>query len=130
MVSRVGKTGLPGAKVVGAVLVHPYFAGTEDDEMWLYMCHDNEGSQDRRMRPAAEDLGRLGCERVLVFAAEKDHLFDAGRNYVEELKKSGWGGSAELVVNWGMDHCFHLFRPDEEKSRELLHMIASFIQQD
>ncbi|GLT54364.1 hypothetical protein SLA2020_275670, partial [Shorea laevis] len=36
---RVGLIGLPGVKVVGAVLVHPYFGGkhTELDKMWLYM---------------------------------------------------------------------------------------------
>ncbi|MED6120083.1 hypothetical protein PIB30_017710 [Stylosanthes scabra] len=129
VVSRVGKTGLPGARVVGAIMVHPFFGGTEDDHMWLYMCPENEGLQDRRMKPSAEDLKSLGCEKVLVFAAEKDHLFEVGKKYVEELKKSGWSGSAELVLNLGMNHCFHVFDPNEEKARELLQKIASFIQQ-
>lgn len=131
VVSRVGKFGLAGARVVGAVMVHPYFAGTEeDDEMWMYMCKGNEGLGDPRMKPAAEDLARLGCERVLVFQAEKDHLLNCGRNYVEELKKSGWGGSVELLVNWGSEHCFHLFHPQDDKAKELLQNIVSFIQRD
>ncbi|XP_061367123.1 probable carboxylesterase 7 [Gastrolobium bilobum] len=130
LVSRVGKSGLPDVKVVGAILVHPFFAGSEDDEMWLYMFPENEGLDDPRLKPVAEDLGRLGCERVLVFAAEKDHLFHAGRNYVEELKNSGWCGNAELVVNWGLEHCFHLFNPKQEKARELLQKFVSFIQHD
>ncbi|XP_027347828.1 probable carboxylesterase 1 [Abrus precatorius] len=131
LVSRVGKLGLPGVKVVGAILVHPYFAGVkEDDETWMYMCPENEGLHDPRMKPAAEDLARLGCERVLVFAAEKDHLFDSGKKYFEELKKSGWGGSVELVVNWGLEHCFHVRNLEHDKAQELLHKVASFIQQD
>ncbi|KAK7362660.1 hypothetical protein VNO77_04779 [Canavalia gladiata] len=129
LVSRVGKSGLPGVKVVGAILVHPYFSGVrEDDEMWMYMCPGNEGLQDPRMKPSAEDLARLGCERVLVFAAEKDHLFDSGKKYADELKKSGWGGNIELVVNWGLEHCFHIWRPEQDSARELLQNIASFIQ--
>lgn len=88
-------------KIVGAVLVHPYFGGTEDDAMWLYMCRDNNGLQDCRLRPSVEDLRRLGCERVLVFVAEKDHLNGVGKNYVEELRKSGWEGSVEIVENEG-----------------------------
>ncbi|TKY59110.1 carboxylesterase 7 [Spatholobus suberectus] len=119
LVNWVGKFGLPGANVVGAILVHPYFGGVRnDDEMWMYMCPGNEGSEDPRMKPAAEDLARLGCERVLVFVAENDHLFHPGSNYVEELKKSGWGGSVELVQNWGLGHCFHVFDPQHDKAKE------------
>ncbi|PRQ23165.1 hypothetical protein RchiOBHm_Chr6g0258331 [Rosa chinensis] len=50
------------------VMVHPFFGGSAvDDEMWLYMCPENGGVQDRRLRPPAEDLAELGCERVLIF---------------------------------------------------------------
>ncbi|KAF2325345.1 hypothetical protein GH714_026854 [Hevea brasiliensis] len=57
---RVGTIGLPaGVKVVGLILVHPYFGGTED-EMWLYMCPDNRGLDDPRMNPSVEDIGGLG----------------------------------------------------------------------
>ncbi|XP_020212746.1 2-hydroxyisoflavanone dehydratase [Cajanus cajan] len=129
MVSRVGKFGLAGVRIIGAILVHPYFAGVrEDDEMWMYMCPENEGWDDPRMRPAVEDLARLGCERVLVFAAEKDHLFHSARNYVEELKKSGWCGNVELVQNWGLGHCFHVFNPQHHEAKQILQKIVSFIQ--
>ncbi|KAL2320887.1 hypothetical protein Fmac_029856 [Flemingia macrophylla] len=129
LVSRVGKLGLPGAKVVGAVLVHPYFAGVrEDDEMWMYMCPGNEGWDDPRMKPAAEDLAALGCERVLLFAAEKDHLFHSGSNYAQQLINSGWGGTVELVQNWGLEHCFHVFNPHHVKATDMLQRIVSFIQ--
>nr|QHQ74401.1 2-hydroxyisoflavanone dehydratase-4 [Stylosanthes guianensis] len=125
VVSEVGKKGLLGAKIIGMILAHPYFG--EDDRMWMYMCKDNRGPEDPRMKPAAEDLKRLGCERVVVFAAEKDELFGAGKKYVEELKKSGWVGSAELVVNLGMRHSQHVYQPDDEKAHAILKKIASFI---
>ncbi len=42
--------------------------------MWLSMCPKNGGLEDPRLKLAVEDLARLGCERVLVFVAEKDQL--------------------------------------------------------
>lgn len=127
---RVGTIGLPGVKVVGAVLVHPYFGGTEIDKMWLYMCPTNSGLEDPRMSPNAEDLARLGCERVLVFVAEEDDLMDPGKRYHEELKKSGWVGSVEIVENSGEKHCFHLSNLKYEKAVDLIEKFASFVKQD
>ncbi|KAI3441373.1 uncharacterized protein J3R85_002658 [Psidium guajava] len=129
LAARVGSIGLPqGVKVVGVILVHPYFGGTEDDQMWLHMCPTNGGLSDPRLKPAKEDLARLGCEKVLVFVAEKDHLMEMGIGYAEELKKSGWGGSVELVKNIGEEHCFHLFDPKYEKAVELKDKFVSFIK--
>ncbi|KAK9176829.1 hypothetical protein WN944_028848 [Citrus x changshan-huyou] len=108
---RVGSIGLPGVNLVGVTMVHPFFGGTEDDEMWLYMCASNDGPQDPRMKPPAEDLARLGCERVLIFVAERDYLCPAGKNYYEELKKSGWKGRVELVEHLDEKHVFYLRNP-------------------
>ncbi|KAK7400818.1 hypothetical protein VNO78_12125 [Psophocarpus tetragonolobus] len=91
MVSRIDIFGLPGVK----------------------------GSEDPRIKPPAEDLAQLGCENMLVFVAEKDHLFHPGSNYVKKLKTSGWGGTVQLVVNWGLGHCFHIFKPHHVKAPEL-----------
>ncbi|XP_010028488.2 2-hydroxyisoflavanone dehydratase [Eucalyptus grandis] len=129
LAARVGSIGLPqGVKVVGIVLVHPFFGGTVDDQMWMHMCPTNGGLSDPRLKPAREDLARLGCEKVLVFVAEKDHLREAGIGYYEELKKSGWRGSAELVENVWEEHCFHLRDPKHEKAVELRDKIVSFIK--
>ncbi|CBI32441.3 unnamed protein product, partial [Vitis vinifera] len=141
MAVRVGTIGLAGVRVVGVVMVHPFFGGTIDDEMWMYMCTDddkmwlymcptNGGLEDPRMKPAAEDLARLGCEKVLVFVAEKDHLREVGWNYYEELKKSGWKGTVEIVENHGEEHCFHLHDLSYEKSVDLIKQIASFINRE
>ena len=64
--------------------------------MWLNMCPTNGELEDPRLKPVARVLARLGCERLLIFVAEKDHLMVVGKNYYEELKKS-WGGGGE----WG-----------------------------
>ncbi|KAK6916470.1 Alpha/beta hydrolase fold-3 [Dillenia turbinata] len=126
---RVGRIGLPGVKVIGAALFHPYFGGTGDDKMWLYMCPTNTGLNDRRLKPDQEDLALVGCDRVLVYVAELDHLKGVGINYYEELKKSGWGGSAELVETKGEDHCFHLHGPRMiSKAVEIVDKFVAFIK--
>ncbi|GLT37004.1 hypothetical protein SLA2020_113480 [Shorea laevis] len=127
---RVGSIGLPGAKVVGVSLVHPFFGGTEDDQMWLYMCPTNGGLEDPRLKPPPEDLARLGCERVLIFVAENDHLNVVGKNYYEELKKSGWGGEVEIVETAGEVHNFHLRNSSTDKAVELVNKFVSFIKHE
>jgi acetyl esterase/lipase len=128
---RVGSIGLPrGVKVVGVVMVHPFFGGTKDDEMWLYMCPTNSGLNDPRMNPDVEDLARLGCERMLIFVAEKDYLIVAAKNYYEKLRKSGWKGTVELVENEKEDHCFHLLNLDSDKAQEMRYKFVSFLKQD
>uniref|UniRef100_A0A803MTW2 Alpha/beta hydrolase fold-3 domain-containing protein n=1 Tax=Chenopodium quinoa TaxID=63459 RepID=A0A803MTW2_CHEQI len=84
LLSKVGSLGLQGdAKVEGMILIHPYFG--EDDKMWMFMCPTNLGPKDPRMKPAVEDLARIGCDRVLVLLAEKDVLYGVGKMYVDEL---------------------------------------------
>lgn len=130
VVFRAGTVGLPGAKLVGAILAHPYFGGTDDDQMWLHMCPGNEGLDDPRLKPGVGDLHKLGCERLLVFIAEKDHLKPVAYGYVERLKSSGWGGSVEVVENLGEDHCFHLHNPKYDKAIEVKNKFISFIKGD
>ncbi|EEF30976.1 probable carboxylesterase 5 [Ricinus communis] len=128
---RAGTIGLPaGVKVVGLTLVHPFFGGTKDDDMWLCMCPENKGSDDPRMNPTVEDIARLGCEKVLIFVAEKDHLNVVGKNYFGKLKKSGWKGNFELVENDKEEHCFHLRDPYYEKAMELKRKFVSFLRQE
>ncbi|XP_031260320.1 2-hydroxyisoflavanone dehydratase-like [Pistacia vera] len=127
---RIGTLGLPGVNVAGMVLVHPYFGGTDDDQMWLYMCPSNGRLQDPRLKPSAEDLARLGSKRVLIFVAEKDHLNVVGRNYYQELKESGWKGSAEILENEGEDHCFHMENLSNEKAVTLIQRFVSFMKEE
>ncbi|XP_048496606.1 probable carboxylesterase 1 [Beta vulgaris subsp. vulgaris] len=127
LLAKVGSIGLgyEGAKVEGMILVHPYFG--EDDKMWMYMCPTNEGPKDPRMKPAVEDLARIGCDRVLVFLAENDRLYGAGKMYTEEFIKSGWKGKLEIMENKGKDHCFHVFNYLDLEAVAVRKRIASFI---
>ncbi|THG22737.1 hypothetical protein TEA_022732 [Camellia sinensis var. sinensis] len=127
---QVGTIRLPGVKLVGAFLTHPYFGGVEaDDKMWMYMCPTNSGFDDPRMKLPVEDLVVIGCKRVLMFVAGNDHLREPGRAYYEWLNKSGWKGSVEIVENEGQEHCFHLHDPTNENVVALVKKIVDFINQ-
>ncbi|XP_021774098.1 probable carboxylesterase 7 [Chenopodium quinoa] len=126
LLAKAGSMGLPGdAKVEGMILIHPYFG--EDDKMWMYMCPTNEGPQDPRMKPAVEDLPRIVCGRVLVVLAEKDVLYGAGNMYAEELIKSGWKGTVEIMENKDKDHCFNFSNFMDLEAIAIRQRIASFI---
>lgn len=127
---RIGSVGLPGVKVVEVIMVHPFFGGMEDDQMWLYMCPTNGGLEDPRLKPPARDLARIGCGRVLIFLAEKDHLRGVGGSYYEDLKNSGWVGRVEVVDHEGEEHVFHLMKPDCEKAIDLVNKFATFINEE
>ncbi|XP_048496179.1 probable carboxylesterase 2 [Beta vulgaris subsp. vulgaris] len=124
---QVGYMGLSeGAKIEGMILIHPFF--WEGEKMWMYMCPTNEGPRDRRLIPDVEDLARIGCGRVLVFVAEKDVLYDAGNNYVDELIKSGWKGKmVEIMVNKDKEHCFHLYDYLDPEAFAIRRGMSSFI---
>lgn len=127
LLTKVGYMGLSeGAKIEGMILIHPFF--WEGEKMWMYMCPTNEGPRDRRLIPDVEDLARIGCGRVLVFVAEKDVLYDAGNNYVDELIKSGWKGKmVEIMVNKDKEHCFHLYDYLDPEAFAIRRGMSSFI---
>ncbi|KAF7144362.1 hypothetical protein RHSIM_Rhsim05G0082800 [Rhododendron simsii] len=131
MAVRVGATGLEGFKVSGAVIVHPYFAVSEPDKMIQFLYPGSSGTDsDPKLNPKADpDLDKMGCEKVLVFVAEKDWLKSRGVEYCETLKNSGWKGNVELVENEGEDHVFYKLNPTCEKALLLMQKLASFVNQ-
>ncbi|GAB2298786.1 hypothetical protein Dimus_032864 [Dionaea muscipula] len=132
LASQMASVGLPaGVSLAGMVLIHPYFGGTDDDRMWLYMFlgGDNGGLGDPRLRPGKSELAAIPCDRVLVFVGELDHLGEVGKSYCEDLKGSGWRGTVELVENKGEGHCFYWFDFDGEESQSIINHIVAFITQ-
>ncbi|GMH18188.1 hypothetical protein Nepgr_020029 [Nepenthes gracilis] len=121
-----------GVKIVGLLLVHPFFGRKEPDEMYKYLCPTSSGSDDDpRLNPGVDPrLPKLCCERVLVCVAEKDWLRDRGKGYYDSLVNSGWGGVAEFVETQDADHCFFLFDPSHHKAEPLRRKFASFINDD
>ncbi|XP_059647760.1 probable carboxylesterase 12 [Cornus florida] len=123
---------LNGVKIVGLLLVQPFFGTKEADKMYQFMCPSSSGSDDDpRLNPAVDPrLPRLGCRRVLFCIAEKDFLRDRGWGYYEALKKSGWGGELESMETEGEGHGFHLFNQSCDKAVTLLNRLASFLNKD
>ncbi|XP_071717033.1 probable carboxylesterase 2 [Rutidosis leptorrhynchoides] len=126
---RAGVEGLgPGLKIVGLVLVHPYFEFGEPGKLWMYMCPGSSGVNDPRINPAAEPdlLGKLVCGKVHVCVARDDGLKGRGVSYYELLKKSDWSGDVDIFETQGEDHVFHLFKPDCEAANKFVLLLASF----
>ncbi|KAK6939580.1 Alpha/beta hydrolase fold-3 [Dillenia turbinata] len=134
-------------KFRGILMIHPYFWGKEPigcegtdtlrkamvDKWWLYVCPSEEGTDDPLINPFADgspSLTKLACERILVCVAEKDILRDRGVSYYESLEKSGWQGSAEILMTEGEDHVFHIFDPNTEKARNFIRCLAAFIMEE
>ncbi|XP_056160826.1 2-hydroxyisoflavanone dehydratase-like [Syzygium oleosum] len=128
--ARAGVEGLPGLRIVGVALVHPFFRNDEPDKLMELIFPSSSGTTDPRMNPAYNpNLGRMAGQRAVVFVAEKDHLRERGRSYYEALKKSGWEGAVEIVETEGEGHVFHLFKPGCDKAAELVKKFASFLNQ-
>lgn len=133
LIVQAGKSKLPtGVKLVGAVLVHPYFVGPGDriDDMWMYICPNNIGLTDPRIKPDASDMKLIPAEKLLVLVAEKDEfdLRDRGFVFVEEVKKSGWSGKVDILESPGEGHCFHLHRDlSHPATAQVMNKFISFI---
>ncbi|KAF7035522.1 hypothetical protein CFC21_046387 [Triticum aestivum] len=133
----------PGAaRLGGAVLIHPWFWGSETvgEEtrdpaarargagLWMFACPGTTGMDDPRMNPmapGAPGLGALACERVMVCTAEGDFLRWRGRAYAEALAAAGKG--VEMLETDGEGHVFYLFKPDCDKAKEMLDRIVAFV---
>nr|WRU92870.1 HID3 [Amsonia hubrichtii] len=143
MAMKAGDQILPGeVKILGGFLSFPYFWGsrfesTEANQrsleyrFWELVYPSAPGGIDNPMiNPVADDapsLSSIGCSRFCICVAEKDELREPTFLYVEALKKSSWTGEVELVDVEGEGHCFQLFNPDSEEARNLIKLLASFI---
>lgn len=130
---RAGVSELPrGLKLLGLVLVQPYFGLDGVDEMYKFLCPSSSGGDDDpRLNPAADPrLGSIGCRRVMACLAEKDMLRDRGRGYCDALRKSGWGGEVEIEETEGEGHGFHLFHPECDKAVIQMEWLAAFFNKD
>ncbi|RWR79348.1 Alpha/beta hydrolase fold-3 [Cinnamomum micranthum f. kanehirae] len=129
--------------ISGALLIHPYFWGTEAigkeptdpkdrskiDALWTFAWPSSSGQDDTHVNPVAAgptSLKELGCKQVLVCVAEKDILRDRGWLYYNTLAKSGWDGVVEMFESDGEDHVFHLFNPICENAAVMMKRLADF----
>ncbi|XP_047338925.1 probable carboxylesterase 2 [Impatiens glandulifera] len=135
-----------GAKLVGIILVHPFFGGEESigselaenaavksdyDNLWRIVWPSVKSLDDPIINPSMDpNIARMGCERVLVFVAEKDGLRDRGWCFYDAVKRSGWKGMAEIVETAGEDHVFHLFNPTGDNALAFIKMLVSFFNEE
>ncbi|KAK8930695.1 putative carboxylesterase 2 [Platanthera zijinensis] len=131
----------------GMALVHPYFWGseaivgeTEDVGMrawmaglWRAVCGGAKGLDEKWIDPAKEEekaVMRMACRRVMVCVAERDLMRARGRAYWEMLKRSQWGGEAEIMETKAEGHVFHLdCRPEIDGNvEELMGVLVGFFE--
>lgn len=142
---RVGSDGLDGGKLVGLVLMHPYFWGKDPtgdettdpdtrgiiENFWVTACPLSSGIDDPLINPVMDPKWpSIGCAKVLVVVSERDLLKYRGWFYFEELGKSEWGGEVEIMEIEGEEHVFHLENPNCDKAKDLVRKVASFIKSD
>nr|CAB3453606.1 unnamed protein product [Digitaria exilis] len=130
-------------RIEGAIMLHPFFGGRTaidgeperavaiTEKVWKFACPDAaDGADDPRINPTAPGapgLDGLGCERVLVCAAEKDWLVPRNRAYYDAVVASKWPGSAAWVETEGEEHVFFLHKPDCDRAKALMDRVAAFI---
>ncbi|KAK4741145.1 hypothetical protein SAY87_024733 [Trapa incisa] len=122
-----------GAKIIGLIILHPFF-GCEDDvqnQLYYYLYPTSPGyDKDPKLNPSVDpDIHRIAAERVLVCVGERDWIKDRGLAYYETLSKSRWGGTVELEEDKGEEHCFHLFKRNETSSL-LMKRVAEFVNRE
>ncbi|GLT77758.1 hypothetical protein SLA2020_493180 [Shorea laevis] len=129
MVVKVEDDGLPGVRIVGMNLMHPFFVNNEPDKLMQYIFPSSSGCNDPLLNPAIypEKLAKLVCSKVLICVSEKDWMRDRGWTYCKALRKSGWGSSVEIVEIEGESHVFHLLKPEGENAVDLMNRVASFL---
>ncbi|XWS62883.1 hypothetical protein CRYUN_Cryun06bG0048800 [Craigia yunnanensis] len=128
---QAGATKLVGLKIIGMLIVHPFFGSKETNEynMYKYICPTSTGfNHDPKLNPEVDpNLKQMACDKVIVLVAEKDRLRSRGEAYYETLVKSEWGGNVEFFETKGEDHCFHVFR-DNNNAEVLKKKMVDFIK--
>ncbi|CAA2967096.1 probable carboxylesterase 12 [Olea europaea subsp. europaea] len=123
------QTGINGIKILGIILVHPFFADDEASQLLDFICRDLTGIYDPRRNPVEEMdmMAKMECNKVLVCTSEKDGLRGRGWHYYETVKKSNWKGEIELLDFEEEGHVFHLLNPTSENAALLMKKIVNFM---
>ncbi|XP_027362533.1 2-hydroxyisoflavanone dehydratase-like [Abrus precatorius] len=146
---RAGVEALPGGvKVYGAYLNHPYFWGAKpigsepvtgfeeipQSLIWKFAYPDAPGGLDNPMiNPlalGAPSLASIGCSKMLVTVAGKDHLHfrDRAVLYYEAVKESGWKGQVQLFEEEGEDHVYYMYDIQTEKAKKFIKVVVDFLR--
>ncbi|XVF45166.1 hypothetical protein PTKIN_Ptkin02bG0183300 [Pterospermum kingtungense] len=128
-----GAIKLVGLKIIGMLIVHPFFGSKQPNEpdLYKYICPTSAGfDHDPKLNPEVDpNLKQMACDKVIVMVAENDSLRSRGEFYYEALVKSGWGGTLEFFETKGEGHCFHVFY-DNGNAQVLKKKMVDFINKD
>nr|KYP67361.1 putative gibberellin receptor GID1L3 [Cajanus cajan] len=131
--------------VYGAYLNHPFFWGSKpigaepvqerpQSLLWKFVYPDAPGGLDNPMinplAPEAPSLAHLGCSKMLVTVAGKDHLHFNHRAvlYYKAVKESGWKGQVELFEEEEEDHVYYMYDIETEQAKKLVTIVANFLR--
>ncbi|GAB2210267.1 hypothetical protein Droror1_Dr00015530 [Drosera rotundifolia] len=139
MIIRAGTEDLfGGLRILGAFMSHPYFLGTKWDgprldlerRIWEFVYPNaKDGIDNPLVNPlgvGAPSLAKLGCERVIVLVAGKDELRDAGVEYCDAVKRSGYEGRVEFFEVDGEGHGFHFYDTETKNAKLMIKRLAHF----
>ncbi|KAL3515259.1 hypothetical protein ACH5RR_022161 [Cinchona calisaya] len=131
MTVKAGQDGLgEGVKLVGLILMHPYFGKGGVEKLWEFITEDFNGWDDPRLNPMAHPntcLAGLVCEKIMLVTSETDFIRDRSLVYYEALKKSGWGGELKFVDIEKDGHVFHILNPSSDNAGILMKRLVSFL---
>ncbi|GLJ47319.1 hypothetical protein SUGI_0999130 [Cryptomeria japonica] len=139
---RIGDLDLRPLMVKGVVAIHPFFGGEElvesekGEEMmrfveickftWRVALPVGSSRDHRFSNPAVLPLEPgLKLPPVLVAVGGKDELKERGVMFYEYLRSCG--KEAELMVEEGGVHAFHIFIPEFEGTLRLIQRISDFV---
>ena len=141
---RVGSENPEGFNLQGIFLNCPAFGGEDpigcetaeefkkraefSKKLWHFICPSMKDRDEGWVNPGKDPkISGLGCGKVLVYVAGKDHLKDRGWYYKEVLSNCGWKGEIECVEVAEEDHVFSVLTPDNQVSMDMIKKVASFL---
>ncbi|KAL7595624.1 probable carboxylesterase 5 [Lactuca sativa] len=144
MAVRVGLDTPAGLRFRGAILLHPYFWGTERvgteadwmspglidsvNELLALAYPGRSGMDDPLINPAMDPrIAGILCSKILLCVSGNDFMRDRTRNYKTLIENCGWKGNVEVVEDNEESHVFFLKKPTSKNAVTLRNRISAFI---
>ncbi|GMH03695.1 hypothetical protein Nepgr_005534 [Nepenthes gracilis] len=135
-----------GVNIFGALLVTPYFLGSQPVnfepknftetsvyKIWRYVCPLCRAGVDdphiNPLAPGAPSLKQLNCKKMIIYVAEQDvELRARGIWYYEAVKASGWEGELMKFEAKKSGHVFPIFQPNQMETLIFFKRVVGFLK--